>query len=145
MEAKIAANSAMESNTELLMRIAVKKDKHTLGWNRSNEFLHNGIMYDVVSSNVSKDSIVFLCFQDNYESWIKREVDRYLNIFFGKSGHKKKPNFYSKYGSKKLIQPINIGLEKIFLLKYYRFCIDFIFHYQLMITNTPFVPPEFKF
>lgn len=142
-EAKEAAISAIESNTESFVCITVKTDNLTLGWNRSKEFLHNGIMYDVVSSKVNNDSIVFVCFQDINESWIKREVEKCISNFSGKSGQKKKHN--GKYAAKKLIQIFDIGLEDLFFLKQYKFNIDYSFHYQLIIMNAPFVPPEFRF
>ncbi|MBO9700717.1 MAG: hypothetical protein J7604_10950 [Sporocytophaga sp.] len=143
-EAKEDAISAIESNSEPFVCIAVKKDNFTSGWNKSKEFLHNGMMYDVVSSEINKDSIVFLCFQDINETWIEREVEKCISNFFGKSGQKKKHNFYGKYAVKKLIQVLEIGLEDRIFLKHYKFNIDYIFHYQLMIVNAPFVPPEFK-
>ncbi len=143
-EAKEAAFAIVQSNAESLVSIAIEKNDLTLGWNKSKEFLHNGMLYDVVSSKISNDSIMFLCFQDSNETWIEREVEKYINNFFGKSGHKKKHNINGKYGAKKLIQLFDIELEGRFFLKHYKFNIDYIFHYQMMIMNAPFVPPELK-
>jgi len=144
LDAKTAAASSIENNKETLVNISVKKDNNISDWSMSNEFLYNGILYDIVSSKVINDSIVFLCFQDINETWIEKEVEKCINNFLGRSGHKKKHNFYGKYAAKKVIEFFDIGLDYNFFLKHYKFKIDYIFHYQLMIMNTPFVPPEFK-
>jgi len=143
-EAKVAAISAIKSNTEPFVSITIKKDNHSLDCNKLKEFLHNGMKYDIVSSKVSNDSIVYLCFQDINETWIEREVEKYINNFLGKSGHKKKHNSYGKSAAKKVIQIVDIGLEDRYFFKHYKFNIDYTFHYQLMIMDAPFVPPEFK-
>jgi hypothetical protein len=64
-----------------------KTQLHTLDWEHSKEFSFQDKMYDVVSFSTKGDSISYLCYADEKETWIVHEMEELLNECFGNSSN----------------------------------------------------------
>jgi hypothetical protein len=64
------------SNSQLSRIVVNTSDSDYLLWHHHDEFEFHGNMYDLISIESSKDSIVYLCFLDEKESAINIYIDQ---------------------------------------------------------------------
>jgi hypothetical protein len=64
------------SNSQLSRIVVNTSDSDYLLWHHHDEFEFQGNMYDLISIESSKDSIVYLCFLDEKESAINIYIDQ---------------------------------------------------------------------
>lgn len=88
---RIIRNSIKEAiycnlSSAQLSRIAISETNHeALIWHHDDEFEIGGEMYDVVSIEKQKDSIIYYCFLDKKESKINVQIDQIAKSIWGRS------------------------------------------------------------
>lgn len=79
---RIIRNSVKEliysslSNSELSRIVVKTNDSDDILWHHHDEFEFKGNMYDVISIDSQKDSVVYLCFLDEKESKVNINIDQ---------------------------------------------------------------------
>ena len=73
-----------EANALKRLRFSFSESKQ-LEWEGVNEFSFEGNMYDVVEQRASGDSITYLCYADEKETWLTHELDEIFKDLFGGS------------------------------------------------------------
>lgn len=61
-----------------------KSEKENLNWEHNREFEYNGIMYDIVKSETSKDSFTYYCYLDHAETALNNSIDKAIKHMVGK-------------------------------------------------------------
>ena len=59
-------------------------EKDALKWEHNREFECNGNMYDIVKSEISKDSFTYYCYLDHAETVLNNSIDKAIQHMVGK-------------------------------------------------------------
>lgn len=75
-----------------LIRLAFEKSsfESKIIWHKADEFEYKNIMYDIVRQLPSQDSIIYMCWQDDDESIIKRKLNELSSLEWYKNRTKDK-------------------------------------------------------
>lgn len=114
-----------------------------LDWEHDEEFEYNNEMYDVVETNVSKDSILYLCWHDHEETQLNRSlnelVSKALNRNTDSQDRKQKlEQFYKSL--------ICQDIQLLWVFKSKHLYLKIVYNYSI-ITNTcssSSPPPEYS-
>jgi hypothetical protein len=71
------------------LKFNVKDAEKALSWNEKREFEFKGHMYDVVSSSVHGDSVIFICYKDHKETRLNEEKERLIAKAIGQDPSRK--------------------------------------------------------
>lgn len=99
-EVKKRINDGLKDD-ELVKLTFLKDDVNKLlKWAKKDEFDFNGLMYDIVRSWESKDSIIYMCWKDDDESKIKQRLNQLSELEWSKKNttnkkqNERKADFY---------------------------------------------------
>lgn len=87
-EAKWAILNGLEKEKLVSLRFSRDEIKTMLKWKHDKEFRYKDIMYDIVRSEETPDSVFYWCWEDTRESLIEFEINNLLAQNDGKSGNK---------------------------------------------------------
>lgn len=91
IQKRIIRNSIKEAvycnlSSAKLSRITISKTKNdVLLWHHYDEFELGGEMYDVVSTEIQNDSIIYHCVLDKKESQVNIQIDQIAKSIWGRS------------------------------------------------------------
>lgn len=89
----------MDKEDLVLLKFKEKDEKKQLKWHHSEEFEHNGEMYDIVKKEVVADTTYYWCWPDNEETKLNTQLDKLLicaleNIPQRKDNQKRVSDFF---------------------------------------------------
>lgn len=87
-EAKWAILNGLDKEKLVSLKFSRDEIKTVLKWKHDKEFRYKDIMYDIVRSEETPDSVFYWCWEDTRESLIEFEINNLLAQNNGKSGNK---------------------------------------------------------
>ena len=142
--AKHAMNEYMKKYSESdLKEIIIHKDEidNKLSWEHEREFELGGEMYDVISSEIKGDSIVYHCIHDAKESSINKRLISLIKNYLNDETHGDVSLIVFSDIFKVLYPPITIlsdlSISMVILSDFFGYEISKIPHY----FNQPSTPP----
>lgn len=73
-EVKQKLIAGLEKNQLILLKFSLKEAVEQLEWEHSREFEYSDAMYDVVERTATSDSVTFLCWPDNKETKLNKQL-----------------------------------------------------------------------
>lgn len=124
-----------------LLRFDKKTIDQEVEWEHSKEFEYKGVMYDVVESSSTKDSVFYWCWKDDDETALNQQLTALLNLQLenqpiGNDANEKLVQYYKKlFFSNKSIELAKLnGISNI---DYY-----WSNNYQSLSTSPHYPPPK---
>ncbi len=127
----------------VILKFKKSSIKSVLKWKHSKEFEFKGEMYDIVKSTVKGDTVRYMCWWDNKETKLNKQLAHLMDDIIGsnrqnKENQKRLVSFYQKLFHE---NTLNIfGIHPINTTNLYCSFNNII--YSLSATAPPVPPPE---
>ncbi len=91
--------AGIDKNELIFLKFSKNEIYSVLKWKHSKEFEYNNQMYDIVEKTLTKDSVFYLCWWDNEETQLNKQLVNAVNISIGNNKQNKEKqsdliNFY---------------------------------------------------
>jgi hypothetical protein len=142
-EVKAKINAGLKDSE--LIRLAFEKSvfESQIIWHKAYEFEYNDVMYDIVRQIPSQDSIIYMCWQDDDESIIKKKLNDISRQEWGKNlpNDKQKERQIEFYKNLIVASIDHIYFEILGNCTFGRYNICYTKHYANLYNKQPFGPP----
>ncbi|MDF2158140.1 hypothetical protein [Algoriphagus sp. CAU 1675] len=82
-EVKAKLEEGIEEDRLLILKFSRKESEEELRWEHEREFEYRGEMYDIVSSEITGDSVIYTVWWDQEETALKKKIEEVSNSLFG--------------------------------------------------------------
>jgi hypothetical protein len=82
-EVKWKMIEGIEKDQLVLLKFTTEESQTILNWKHSKEFEFNGEMYDIVSSEMMGDTILYWCWWDHAETRLNKQLDGLVSRVLG--------------------------------------------------------------
>jgi hypothetical protein len=88
-EVKRNMMDGLDKNELVVLTFALAEAKSQLKWEHSKEFEYKGQMYDIVETIFSGDSVTYLCWWDNEETQLNKQLSKLVSESLGNNPQNK--------------------------------------------------------
>jgi len=131
--------SGIDKEELVLMKFLSDMTEQQVEWEGDDEFEFEGVMYDVVATQIKGDTTYYWCWKDNEETQLARKMDHLLTMATGhdqqsQQNEKLVIHFFKSLFFNKVEQ------TRFYLLQSDQISFTYAIHYTT-IVNTPVAPP----